>query len=187
MSFADYEIVILQVGFALSDRTQFTVTSAPPLGEQPILPLDLTVKTVVLREPRMSLALMGSSTGLFGIEEANGFVGRVGAVVTFCEPAWTCRLGLSMASNVVLLGPASVALNGVGGSLRLGKLVSILGEIDTAVPLGPVIGEANAIVFGSGVRLSKPHWGLDLGAFVAGKARAPVSALPWIAFTYRVL
>jgi hypothetical protein len=187
VSFSDYEIVVLQVGFAVSDRTQLTLTTVPPLGEEPIVPLDLTVKTVVLREPRVSLALMGSATGLFGIPEANGFVGRVGGVVTFCEPAWTCKVGVSVASNVVLIGPASVALNGVGGSLRLGKLVSILAEIDTAVPLGPQIGEANAIVFGGGVRLSKPHWGLDLGAFVAGKARAPIGALPWIAFTYRVL
>jgi hypothetical protein len=134
----------------------------------------------------LSLSLIGSASGIFGIEEGNGFVGRAGAVATFCEPAWTCRLALSMATNVAMLGPASVAFAGFGGSIRLGRLVSLVGELDVAVPLGPEIGELNGVLGGAGVRLSKPKWGLDLGFFVGGKAREPAVALPWIAFTYRI-
>jgi hypothetical protein len=187
VSFASYEIVILQVSYAPSDRTQVTLTGAPPLGEEQVAPLDITVKTVVVREPRVSLALMGSGSGIFGLEEGNGFIGRAGAVVTLCEPAWTCKLGLSVATNLVLLGPYSAALSGVGGSVRLGKLVSLVAEVDTAVPLGASIGQANGILGGAGVRLSKPSWGLDLGCFAGGKARAETFAAPWVVFTYRIL
>ncbi|HEX6277763.1 MAG TPA: hypothetical protein VFZ53_32195 [Polyangiaceae bacterium] len=187
VTFTDYEIVVFQVGYAPSDRTQVTLTGAPPLGDERVVPLDFSAKTVVLREPRVSLALMGSASGIFGLEEGNGFVGRAGAVVTFCEPAWTCRLGLSMATNVALIGPASVALTGFGGSFRIGKLVSLVAEFDTAVPLGPQIGEANGILGGAGVRLSKATWGVDLGFFAGGKAGTPVVAVPWLAFSYRML
>jgi hypothetical protein len=187
VSFTDYEIVVLQVSFALSDRTQITLTGAPPLGDEQVLPLDFTVKTVVVREPRVSLALMGSASGIFGLEEGNGFAGRAGAVVTFCEPAWTCRLGVSFATNLALLGASSIALNGFGASFRVGKVVSLVAELDTAVPLGPPIGQANGVLGGAGVRLSKPNWALDLGFFAGGKAREPVVALPWVAFTYRIL
>ena len=187
VTLTDYELVVLQVGYAPSDRTQVTLTGIPPLGDERIVALDFSVKTVVVREPRVSLALMGSASGVFGIEEGNGFVGRAGAAVTFCEPAWTCRLALSAATNLSLLGPSSVALNGVGASFRIGKLVSLLAEFDTAVPLGPSIGQANGVLGGAGVRLSKPSWGLDLGFFVGGKANEPSVALPWVAFTYRIL
>ena len=187
VSFTDYEIVVLQISYAPSDRTQITLTGAPPLGDEQVLPLDFSVKTVVLRGPRVSLALMASASGIFGLEEGNGFAGRGGAVITFCEPAWTCRLGLSVATNIALLGPASVALSGFGGSFRVGKLVSLVAELDTAVPLGPPIGEANGVLGGAGVRLAKPKWGLDLGFFVGGKAHQPVVGVPWVAFTYRIL
>ena len=75
-----------------------------------------------------------------------------------------------------------------GVSARLGKLVSLIAEIDTAVPLGASIGQVNGILGGAGLRLSKPKWGLNLGFFVGGKARAPVTGgLPWVVFTYRIL
>jgi hypothetical protein len=187
VSFASYEIVILQVSYATSDRTQVTLTGTPPLSAEQLALLDISVKTVVVRESRVSMALMGSASGIFGAEEGNGFIGRMGAVVTLCEPAWTCKFGLSVATNLVLLGPYSVALSGVGGSARLGKLVSLVAEVDTAVPLGASLGQANGILGGAGVRLSKPNWGLDLGFFVGGKARADAGGAPWVVFTYRIL
>jgi hypothetical protein len=187
VSFTSYEILILQVSFAPSDRTQVTVTGTPPLGEEPLALLDFTAKAVVVREARVSMALMGSASGIFGADEGNGFIGRMGATVTLCEPAWTCKLSLSVATNLVLLGPYSVALSGVGGSMRFSRLVSLVAEVDTAVPLGASIGPANGILGGAGVRLSKPNWGLDLGFFAGGKARAPAAAFPWVVFTYRIL
>jgi hypothetical protein len=175
------------VTFAPSDRTQVSVSGVPPLGDERVAALDFTVKTVVVREPRVSFALMGSASGLFGAPEANGFVGRAGGVVTLCEPAWKCRLGVSFATNVALLGPASIAFTGVGASFRARGIVSLIAELDTAVPLGPEIGQVNGILGGGGVRLSKPKWGLDLALFAGGKANEPVVALPWLVFTYRVL
>jgi hypothetical protein len=186
-TFTDYEIVILQVGYAVSDRTQITLTGAPPLADEAIVPLDFSVKTVVLRDPRVSLAVTGSATGIFGAEGGSGFIGRAGGVVTLCEPAWTCRLSLSMATNLALLAQFSELLSGIGASVRLSRTISLLAEIDTALPLGPEAGEFNGIMGGSGVRFSKANWGIDLGFFVAGKARAEVTGIPWLVGTYRLL
>jgi hypothetical protein len=186
-TFTDYEIVILQIGYAVSDRTQITLTGAPPLAAEEIVPLDFSVKTVVLRDPRLSIAVMGSATGIFGAEGGSGFIGRAGGVVTLCEPAWTCRVGLSMATNLALLAQFSELLSGIGASVRLSRTISLVAEIDTALPLGPEAGEFNGVMGGSGVRFSKANWGIDLGFFVAGKAHAPITGIPWIVGTYRVM
>jgi hypothetical protein len=135
----------------------------------------------------LSIAVLGSASGIFGAEEGSGLVGRAGAVVTLCEPVWSCRVGLSMATNLALIAQFSTLLTGLGGSVRLSKTISLLAEIDTALPLGREAGEFNGIMGGSGVRFSKANWGIDLGFFVAGKARSEVTGLPWIVGTYRLL
>jgi hypothetical protein len=92
-----------------------------------------------------------------------------------------------MATNLALLAQFSELLSGVGASVRLSKTISLVAEIDTALPLGPEAGEFNGVMGGSGVRFSKANWGIDIGFFVAGKARAPITGVPWIVGSYRVL
>ena len=84
---SDYDIVIAQLGYAVSDYTQLSLTGAPPLGGDHIVPLDLSAKTTVVREPTVSVALLASASGLLGVPDVNGFIGRFGGAVTFCRPA----------------------------------------------------------------------------------------------------
>jgi hypothetical protein len=183
---SDYEILIAQVGYAVSDSTQLSLTGAPPLGADHIVPLDLTAKTTVVREPTVSVALLASASGLLGVPDVNGFVGRLGGAVTLCQPAWACRLGFTFASNVALLGPASIVFSGVGAVYRFDDRFALLAELDTAVPLGPIVGRANGVLGGAGVRFCGRSYGVDLGLFQAGKAgehRPPL--VPLLVFTWR--
>jgi hypothetical protein len=181
-----YYIVLLQLGYALTDRTQLSVTATPPLGDEGVVPGDISLKTVLLRGPRVSVAAIGSASGILGFEEFSGFLGRAGAVATFCADPDGCRLSFSMSSNVALAGPASVLFNGVGVSYRAGRIVSLIAELDTLIPLAEPVGEANGLLGGAGVRLSGSAWGVDLALMRAGKARAePSGFFPFLAASYR--
>lgn len=181
-----YEIVLLQLGYSLTDSTQISLTATPPLGEEGVIPGDISIKTVVLREPHVSVAAIASASGLVGFEEFSGFLGRAGGAITLCADAVACPLSFSLGTSVALAGPASLWFNGVGVSWRLGRIVSILAEVDTVVPLAEPVGEANGVLGGLGVRLSGRAWGVDLALMKAGKARAEASNLvPFVAVTYR--
>jgi hypothetical protein len=170
----------------VSDTTQISITGTPPLGDAGVIPGDISIKTVLLRQPHVSVAAIASASGIIGFEEVSGFLGRAGGVATFCADANECRLAFSMSSNIALAGPASVLFNGVGMSYRAGRIVSLIAELDTAIPLAEVVGEANGILGGVGLRLSGRAWGVDLGLLKAGKARATPSPLvPFLAATYR--
>jgi hypothetical protein len=149
-----YEIAFIQLGYALSDATQLSVTLTPPLGEAHVVPGDISVKTVLLREPHVSVAAIASASGIVGFEEFSGFLGRAGGVATFCVDAQECRLSFSMSSDIALIGPASLLFNGAGLSYRAGRIVSLIVELDSLIPLGEVVGEANGLLGGAGVRLS---------------------------------
>jgi hypothetical protein len=181
-----YYIVVLQLGYSVSDNTQISITSTPPLGGTGAMISDISVKTVVLREPHVSIAAIASASGILGVDEFSGFLGRAGGVATFCADARECRLAFSMSSDIALAGPASLLFNGVGVSFRAGRIVSLIAELDTLIPLGEVTGEANGLLGVAGVRLSGRAWGVDLGLMKAGKAHAdPSSVLPFLAATYR--
>lgn len=181
-----YEIILLQVGYAVSDHTQISLTATPPLGEEAVVPGDISIKTVVLREPHVSVAAIASASGIVGFEEFSGFLGRAGGAVTLCVEAHECAFSISVGTSVALAGPASVWFNGVGVSWRVGRIVSLIAEVDTLVPLAEPVGEANGVLGGAGVRLSGRAWGVDLALMKAGKARAEASDLiPFVAATYR--
>lgn len=181
-----YEIVLLQLGYSLSDTTQLSLTTTPPLGDAQVIPADISIKTVLLREPHVSVAAIASASGILGFEEFSGFLGRGGAVVSFCTDVPDCRLSFSMSSNIALIGPASLLFNGAGVSFRAGRIVSLIAELDSLIPLGEVVGEANGLLGGVGVRLSGRAWGVDMALMRAGKARADVSnVVPFLAVTYR--
>jgi hypothetical protein len=181
-----YEIVLLQIGYSISDFTQVSITATPPLGEDAVIPGDISIKTVVLREPRVSVAAIASASGIIGFEEFSGFLGRAGGAVTLCADPHECKLSFSLGSSLALAGPASIWFNGVGLSWRVGRIVSLIAEVDSLLPLSEPVGEANGVLAGAGVRLSGRAWGVDLALMKAGKARSSGSDLiPFIAGTYR--
>lgn len=181
-----YEILIWQAGYSLTDSTQLSVTATPPLSDEDVVPGDISLKTVILRERAVSVAAIASASGIIGFEEFSGFLGRAGGVVTLCADPDECRLSFSVASNVALAGPASLWFNAAGVNFRAHRLLSLIAEVDSLLPLSEPVGEANGLLGIVGVRLSGRAWGVDLAAMSGGKATTGVGpVVPFVAATYR--
>jgi hypothetical protein len=173
----------LQAGYAVSDRTQITLTGMPPLPKEKILPLDLSLKTVIVRAPEFRVAALGSVSGIAGLEEGTGLLGRAGGVVQLCLER-TCRSSVSIGTSIALAGPAIIAGTGAGLIVRASRVLSILFELDNAIPLGSAINQVNGLAAASGIRLSGEHLGLDLG-FARRLDVLDGASIPFVAATYR--
>jgi hypothetical protein len=186
---SDYDIVVPQVGVAVTDRTQvsFALTGAP--GERdPLGFSDFAVKSVLARGYRYRLAAIGAVSGILGFEQGFAFVGRGGFVAQLCFED-TCRSSANVSTNIGFAGPV-VMLNGVGFVLRVSELVSFL--LEGAVLIGAGAGgveDANGVAGDVGIRLSRERWGLDfaLGGFAESGGERRRYPLPLVAFTYRFL
>lgn len=184
---SSYDIVLLQIGYAVSDTTQVSLTATPPLGPDHVFPADLSVKTRVVEEPGFRLALTGSATGISGLNEGPMFLGRAGVVAQFCFDD-ACRGSISAMSNLLLAGPAMFAANGAGVVVPATHWLSFLAEAETLLPLGREVGPYNGIAFGGGVRFPYRTWALDLTVVGAISGSDDTKgAAPLLVFTYRFL
>jgi hypothetical protein len=180
---SDYEVLLLQFGYAFTDDTQISLTGFPPIsdGGERLVVLDFTLKSSLYRGPLVRVAALGSMTGLGANETGVIGVGRVGAVAQLCLEE-RCDRSVSVSSDVALVGVLIMA-NGVSAIYRVAKPVSLLAELDTLVPLGKDVGEVNGALVGGGVRF---HWrrvGFDVSLLrTLGSTHATFSL---ISFTYR--
>jgi hypothetical protein len=178
---SDYELALVQVGYALTDDTQLSLTGVPPLGAERIVVLDITLKSTLYRGGLVRVAALGSTSGVGGKEIGVFAVGRVGGVVQLCLED-RCGSSLSLSSNMTLAG-VMLMVNGASGIFRVGRTMSLLAELDTLVPLGKDAGQINGAMGGGGVRLHWTNWGLDLTLMrVLGASHV---TLPILALTYR--
>jgi hypothetical protein len=185
---SSYDIALLQIGYALSDDAQISLMGTPPIGDDAILPLDLSLKVVIHRERFVRVAGIGAVTGLIGLEEGNFLLGRVGAVTQLCfEEA--CESSVTMGATALLAGPATLTLAGVGLIWRVASWAALLLEVDTLIPLGSEAGEYNGIALLPALRLPYRTWSLDLGVVRALDTEEPPDPplIPFIAFSYRFL
>lgn len=182
--FSNYDVVVFQGAYAVTDETQISVTTTPPL-EGGAMPLDVTVKTALHRTPKLRVAALGSATGIAGLDNMEVlFLGRVGGVAQFCT-APGCVSSVTVASNLTLAGPVLLMFNAVGAVWRLASWLSLLAEVDTVLPLGPEGGQVNGAAIAAGARIPGRRWSLDLAfvGFPGAGGDAPV--LPLLAITYR--
>lgn len=183
--FSSYEIVLLQAGYAVGNDTQISFTLTPPVGKDDVLPLDISLKSVVLREPKVRLAAFGSASGILGLKEGAAFVGRVGGAFQGCFNE-ACSSSVNVASTLLLIGPGLITANAVGSILKVSDTVDWLFEVDSLVPLGREAGIYNGIAAGTGVRLSGKHLGLDLTLVTPLDRKAKdLPVFPFLAGTYR--
>jgi hypothetical protein len=180
---SNYELLVFQVGYALTDSTQISLT-ALPLASESLTILDLTLKTAVVRTDLVRAAALASVSGIVGDEIGAVFVGRVGGVAQLCFGR-RCDSSLSLSSNVALAGPLMLMVNGIGGILRASEHVSFVGELSTMVPVGTVGGELNGALAGGGLRLHYTHWAFDFSMLHALESDANVATVPFVAVTYR--
>jgi hypothetical protein len=177
---SDYDVVLVQLGYAITDDTQVSFTGVPPLSNERIAFLDITLKSTLYRGGLMRVAALGSTSGLAAKEIGVIGIGRVGGVVQLCLEG-RCESSLSLSSNLTLAG-AVLMVNGASGIFRLGRSMSFLAELDTLVPLGKDIGQINGAMGGGGLRFKSTNWGFDLTlmrVLGAGKATLPILALTY--------
>jgi hypothetical protein len=184
------EIIFLQIGYAVSDSTQITLTGVPPVGDGPdkVMLFDLSLKNAFVRDGPFRVAGIGSISGLFGLEEGNFVVGRAGAVAQVCFEA-SCESSATIGGSMLLAGPATFLLSGVGAVWRIADWAALLLEVDTLVPLGGEVGEFSGVAVMPGFRFPYRTWALDLG-FARGldtEEEPEPSVIPFVAFTYRFL
>jgi hypothetical protein len=176
---SSYDLILEQLGYALTDDTQLSITGVPPLGE-PVAFVDLTLKTSLYRGRLVRIAALGSTSGVVAPDLGVFGVGRAGAVAQVCFQV-QCEDSLSLSSNVTLAG-ALVMVNGVSGIYRMARMTSLLVELDTLVPLGNLIDGFGGALGSGGIRFHGTSWGLDLAVMhVLGRK----TTLPFVALTYR--
>lgn len=176
---SSYDIALLQAGYALSDRTQITLTGTLPFGE--VVPFDLALKSTLSRGARHRFAALGAVSGATGFEDTSAFVGRVGFVGQACLDA-ACRSSLNLGATAVLAGVVLIA-SGTGVVLGLSEHWSLVAEADVLLPTSARVGNLHGVVGGAGVRYSSRRWALDAGAFSPLDTRG--TPVPLVAFSYR--
>lgn len=180
------ELAFEQIGYAFSDKSQITLTAAPPLGQERIVLADVSLKTQFVHDGPVRAAAIGSVSGLLGLNEGNALLGRVGGALQLCfdEP---CESSVTMAATALFAGPAVLVLSGAGVNWRLSSWAALVLEVDTLVPLGREAGPYNAIIVLPTFRFPFRTWALDLGVARALDVDQNVGLIPTIAFTYRFL
>jgi hypothetical protein len=178
---SSYELILLQLGMALTDDTQLSLTTVPPLGQERVAFIDLTLKTSLYRSERVRVAALGSTSGIVAEELGVLGVGRVGGVMQVCLER-RCGTSLSMSTNFTLAG-ILLMVNGVSGIYRVGRTLSLLAELDTLVPLAKDAGAFGGAMAGGGLRWHWTRWGLDLS--LMRTLGSDGVTLPVVALTYR--
>jgi hypothetical protein len=179
---SDYDLALFQLGYAFTDDTQISLTGLPPIGDERLVALDITLKSTLYRGGLVRVAALGSASG-FGANEIGVVgVGRVGGVVQLCVER-DCTTSLSLSSNVALAG-ALVMGNGATGIFRMSRSMSLLAELDTVVPLGKDTGNVNGALASGGVRFCGTRWGVDLALMHVLGPKNDLT-LPFAALTYR--
>jgi hypothetical protein len=178
-----YDLAVLQIGYAFTDRTQVSLTATPPI-EDVLVPLDLTVKAAISRQPHVRVALLGSVSGFVANADDTNFsgpmlVGRAGGVVQLCPGS--CASSLAIATNLTLAGPVLLMANGVGGILHVSSWLDLLLEVDTLVPLGREAGQINGLMVSGGLRIPRASWALDVAVGRTDNS----DYLPLLVLTYR--
>jgi hypothetical protein len=185
--FSGYDFVLLQVGYAVSDTTQVSVTGTPPLGafgEDTVFPLDVSLKTRIVDDRLVRVAAIGSLTGIIGLEQGNFFLGRVGGVVQLCFEE-SCSSSFNFGSGALLAGPATLMFTGAGGVFRVADWAQLLLEVDTLMPLGREIGRAHGIAVMPGIRFAWKSFGLDIAFVRALDIETNTPPIPLLVLTYR--
>lgn len=179
-----YDIALLQLGYAVSDSTQISVTGTPPLGADHIFPLDFSLKTRLLDDRRVRIAAIASVTGIAGTDQGNLFLGRGGGVVQLCFDD-ACQGSFSLGSTLLLAGPVSLVASGAGAIVPVAHWLHLLFEADTLLPIGREAGPYNGVAVGGGARFPFKNWAIDLGALRALDTTSSSATVPMLVVTYR--
>jgi hypothetical protein len=197
--FSDYELLLLQAGYAITDDFQLQLTGVPPIVKNQPYYFDIGAKLNVVRNEAFRAGLVG---GVDIVTLGNGtnsgpyFGGRVGGVLQVCFIT-SCRSSLSLNVGTILTSGVNEVLPVYGSAgfvIGLSHLVSLLAEPELlgAVGTGAQNIDGGAYVaFAYGIRLSGSNLGADITfiepvAATTGSFDNPfILGYPFIAITYR--
>jgi hypothetical protein len=196
----DYEIILLQLGYAVTDQLQLQLTGLPPFVKNQPYWFDFGAKLNLYRGDVFRAALTGAfdvvTTGGTGINTGPYFGGRAGAVGQFCFDEH-CRSSLSANAGTIITSGANEVLpvyGSLGAIVNLSNLVSLLAEPAMVGAIGTGAGDVNngaVFAFDYGVRLAGRNFGVDLTflepvATTAGNIDNPfILGYPFVVATYR--
>ncbi len=190
--FSDYEIVLLQLGYAITDHLQISLTGVPPLVDKQPYFFDLTAKLNLYRGDTFRAALQLAGDGLYVPQTSPSslFGVRAGAIGQFCLQAG-CLSSLTLNAGTFInnrandLVPVYLA---AGLIFHLSDLVKLMVEPNYAVAIGNgKIDGPTGFLLNYGIRLSGKQFGFDL-AFVrpiGADSGSLVLGVPVLSFTYR--
>lgn len=196
-SISDYELFLLQIGYAVSDQFSISATTIPPLTEDFPLWLLASAKLQVVKTGRVRAAVQGAVTyyslknnATDGMSTTDSFTaGDLGGALTLCLDD-DCHshvsgfLGAAFAhdtnSSVPFVGAATLVA-------RLGKHVKFVGEIDSAFVAGKVNDVADGALAWYGVRFTSRMIGVDLGFVrpIGVGSTGLILGFPILTFSYR--
>ena len=163
---SSYELVLIQVGYAVTDDFQLSALVLPPLIEEQPYFISPTLKFNLVRSEQGNVALLG---GVDFITDNDGdesaVLGRIGAAGQLClDPACDSSLTANVHGWTALTeGDGSIIFLSAGATIAASELVSLL--IEPTYPVIVANGETRDIdffVLAYGVRLSGAQFGLDL-------------------------
>lgn len=189
--FSDYQLLLLQFGYAVTDSIQIALTGTPPVIEDQPYFFDLSIKGNVVRSDQFRAAIIGSLDAVFA-DRDEAFGARVGGVGQLCFTS-DCWSSLSFNLNAFVhdeIGEYLPVLGAMGLIGRISELFAFLVEPSYAFVVGDSdVAGVDGFLLTYGARLSGRHWGLDVaflkpigedfdtGPFIMG--------IPWLSFTYR--
>lgn len=191
--FSDYEIFLLQFGYAITDEIQIALSGVPPIIEDQPYFFDLSLKGTVLRSDWVRLGIIGAGTAIL-LPDANPdslFGVRANGVAQLCFER-LCRSSFSFNAGTFLNSESNaiVPITLAGGVvLRASNLVKFLLEPAYSLAIGDgVEDQPEGFLLNYGIRLSGTHFGFDL-AFLrpigTGEDGGFILGVPWLALTYR--
>jgi hypothetical protein len=191
--FSDYEIILLQFGYAVTDNLQLSITGVPPIVKEQPFWFDFSLKLNVVRTEVFRAALMaGFDLVVDGKSSSKAYVGgHLAAVGQFCFET-KCRSSVSPNVGTFLNNQSNSVLpiyGTLGLTIGTGTVVSVLVEpgVVGVVGTGQFAGASAAVgVIDYGIRLSGKNFGADI-AFIRPFSgdTGLILGVPWLALTYR--
>lgn len=190
---SSYELVLIQLGYAVSDDVQISALFLPPIVEDQPLFFSPTVKWNVARGSSGNVALVGGIDLVANTDDDSAVLGRLGAVGQLCFDS-ACDSSVSGNAHFwSQLGESgdsgTLVLLGAGATVRASELVSLLLEPSYALLLqdGEIEGP-EGFLLSYGVRLSGSRFGLDLTfvrPFAEDISDELLLGVPFVVATYR--
>lgn len=193
-SFSDFELVMVSLGYAVTDRASISVTTLLPIVEDMPVWLLANAKLQVVRSGNLRVAVQGAITYLADRgSNANDAVtaGELGAAATLCIDK-ACRSHVTgfIGGGFAHQNQGSVPfLVGGAAAFSLGKHLKAIFEADSAFIAGDINEQANGFLGWYGLRFTSEWIGVDLGFMKpicdgCSNDGLPMG-VPFVSFTYR--